>query len=100
MKVWGLILGVAIIFGSVMNSEDAFAWKDKSKIGDGTGGKANQPASSSCSESCNNRHDDAMQRCGYIWNNARGDSTRGTNRCEENATVTAQSCERNCQDRH
>ena len=50
MKVWGLILGVAIIFGSVMNSEDAFAWKDKSKIGDGTGGKANQPASSSCSE--------------------------------------------------
>jgi len=28
MKVWGLILGVVVVF---LISEDAFAWKDKSK---------------------------------------------------------------------
>jgi len=32
MKVWGLVLGVPIMFGSVMISVDAFAWKDKSKM--------------------------------------------------------------------
>jgi hypothetical protein len=94
MKVWGLILGVAIIFGSVMNSEDAFAWKDKSKT------SSDRDSSKACSSRCNDLLNSATQRCAYIWNDGRGESTRRTNRCEEYATVNAQNCERNCQERH
>jgi hypothetical protein len=90
MKVWGLILGVVIVF---LISEDAFAWKDKSKT------SSDRDADHACSSRCNDQLNSAQQRCAYIWNNARGGSTRGTNRCEENATVSAQNCERNCQER-
>jgi hypothetical protein len=94
MKVWGLILGVCIVFVSATISQDAFAWKDKSKT------SSDRDAYKDCSSRCNDSLNDAQQRCQYIWNNGRGEYTSGTNRCLDHATNVAQSCERNCQERH
>jgi hypothetical protein len=91
MKVWGLILGVVVVF---LISEDAFAWKDKSKT------TSDRDSDHACSSRCNDSLNAAQQRCEYIWNSRRGESTSGTNRCLEHATNVAQSCERNCQERH
>ena len=90
MKVSGLILGVAIVF---VISDDTFAWKDKSKT-------SSRDSNHVCSLRCNDTLKAAQQRCEYIWNSTQGEYTGGTNRCLDDATKVAQSCERNCQERH
>jgi hypothetical protein len=88
MKVWGLILGVAIVF---VISDDTFAWKDKSKT------SSDRDSSHACSLRCKDTLNAAQHRCEYIWNSTQGEYTGGTNRCLDDATKVAQSCERNCQ---
>jgi hypothetical protein len=76
MKVWGLILGVAIVF---VISDDTFAWKDKSKT------SSDRDSSHACSLRCKDTLNAAQHRCEYIWNSTQGEYTGGTNRCLDDA---------------
>lgn len=73
MKVWELILAVVVVF---LISEDAFAWKDKSKMTNDDRERDRQQYRN-CTARCDDQYSEARARCNYIWSN---DATEA-NRC-------------------
>jgi len=91
MKVWGLILGVFIVFVSATISQDAFAWKDKSKMTNDDRENERQ-RSRNCNLRCGDQLSSSYSRCTYIW----ADDAVERGRCNLYAERTANQCESRC----
>ena len=89
MKVWGLILGVVVVF---LISEDAFAWKDKSKMTSDDRERDRQ-GYKNCTLRCNDQFSANQSRCTFVF----ADDAVERGRCMIYMEGVANRCERNCE---